>query len=120
MMPDVLSDPAAHRPRVFYGWWIVGAAVLAQYAYSVQFNANYGVYVYTMGAEMGWSRTALSAVQSIGRIPEALIGILLGPTVDRHGTRWITAIGALVLGGSLLALATLQGLWQVCLYPGVI
>ena len=31
--------------RVFYGWWIVGSAVLSQYAYSIQFNANYGVVV---------------------------------------------------------------------------
>jgi sugar phosphate permease len=104
--------------RVFYGWWIVGSAVLSQYAYSIQFNANYGVYVYTMGAEMGWSRTALSAVQSIGRIPEGIFGIALGPTVDRYGARWIVAIGALAMGLSLIALASIQELWQLYLYRG--
>jgi len=105
---------------VFYGWWIVGAGVLTQYAYSIVFNANYGVYVYAMGAEMGWSRTALSAVQSVGRIPEALVGVSLGPTIDRYGTRWIVAVGALAMGGSLIALSTIQNLWELYLYRGII
>lgn len=98
----------------------MAAAVLSQYAYSIQFNANYGVYVYTMGAEMGWSRTALSAVQSIGRVPEGIFGIVLGPIVDRHGARWIVGIGALVMGLSLVALATVQELWQLYLYRGIL
>ncbi len=105
---------------MFYGWWIVAAAVLSQYAYSIQFNANYGVYVYTMGAEMGWSRTALSAVQSLGRIPEGIFGIALGPFVDRHGARWIVAVGALAMGLSLIALASVEELWQLYLYRGII
>ena len=52
-LPEIESTPSppARRRGVFYGWWIVGAAVLSQYAYSIQFNANYGVYVYTMGAD---------------------------------------------------------------------
>lgn len=108
------------RGRPFYGWWIVAAAVLSQYAYSIQFNANYGVYVYTMGAEMGWSRTALSAVQSVGRVPEGIFGVLLGPTVDRHGARWIVGIGALVMGFSLIALASVEELWQLYLYRGIL
>lgn len=94
--------------------------MLAYYAFSITFNANYGVYIHTMGAEMGWSRTALSAVQSIGRIPEALVGVALGPTIDRHGARWIVGLGGLVMGGSLIALATIQDLWQLYLYRGVL
>ena len=96
--PETSTPGLRPSHRLFYGWWIVAAAVLSQYAYSIQFNANYGVYVYTMGAEMGWSRTALSAVQSIGRVPEGVVGILLGPVVDRHGARWIVGIGALLMG----------------------
>jgi sugar phosphate permease len=121
-LPEIESTPSppARRRGVFYGWWIVGAAVLSQYAYSIQFNANYGVYVYTMGAEMGWSRTALSAVQSIGRIPEGILGIALGPVVDRHGARWIVAAGAVAMGLSLIALASVEELWQLYLYRGLI
>ncbi|MEA2639236.1 MAG: hypothetical protein QOF51_630 [Chloroflexota bacterium] len=107
-------------PRFYYGWWVVGGAVLANLAYAVQYNSNYGAYVYSMGAEMGWSRTALSAVSAIGRVPEAFINVLLGPVVDRHGARWIIGIGALIMGAAFLALATIQDLWQLYLYRGII
>jgi MFS family permease len=69
---------------------------------------------------MGWSRTALSAVQSIGRVPEALLGVLLGPAVDRYGTRAIVIVGAITMAGSFFLLATITELWQLYLYRGII
>ena len=117
---DVIPTHPSRHHKLFYGWWIVGAAILVNYAYAVQFNSNFGVYVYTMGADMGWGRTALAGVQSLGRVPEALAAMLLGPVVDRHGARWLIGIGAVVVAASYLALATMQDLWQLYLYRGVI
>jgi len=115
------SGPStAERPRTYYGWWIVGAAALVNFAYTVQFNSNYGAYVYSMGADLGWSRTALSAGQAIGRIPEALTAVLVGPVVDRHGARWLVGIGAVMMAAAFVALSTVQQIWQLYLYRGVV
>jgi MFS transporter, OFA family, oxalate/formate antiporter len=99
---------------------MVGAALLVNFAYAVQFNSNFGVYVYTMGADMGWGRTAIAGVQSVGRLPEALGAMFLGPVVDRHGARWLIAGGAVVVALSYLALATIQDLWQLYVYRGLL
>jgi MFS family permease len=113
-----VPNPAPRRP-IYYGWWIVLSATLANFAYAVNYNSNYGAYVFSMGVDMGWSRTALSAVQSVGQIPAAFTSVLVGPLVDRHGSRWLVGLGALIMGAGFFALATIQDLWQLYLFRGV-
>lgn len=105
---------------MFYGWWIVAAGVLANFAYAEQFNTSYGVFVQELGQEKGWGRTLLAGVNTVSRVPEAIVGTLLGPVVDRHGARWLVAIGGLLVGGAFFALATIEQVWQLYLYKGII
>jgi hypothetical protein len=72
VQPDssTLDTPVSKRRGIFYGWWIVISGMFANFAYAEQFNSSYGVFVHEIGADTGWSRTALAGVQSIGRIPE--------------------------------------------------
>lgn len=115
------SAPAASREgRFFYGWWIVLSGLLANFAYAEQFNSTYGVFVHHIGSEMGWSRTALAGVQTLSRFPEAAVASFLGPFIDRHGTRWIMGLGGLVMSASFFACATIDELWQLYLYKGIV
>jgi len=73
-----------------------------------------------MGASMGWSRTSLAGVKTVGRLTEALVAPLLGPLIDRYGARWLMAAGGLVSGVSLMVVASVEELWQLYLYLGVL
>jgi MFS family permease len=105
---------------IFYGWWVLGSGVLTYFAYAEQFNTSYGVFIQQLTQEMGWSRTALAGVNTASRLPEALFTTLLGPFVDRHGARWLVAVGGLLVGGSFMALSTMEHLWQLYLYKAVL
>jgi MFS family permease len=98
----------------------VFAGVLVSIAYSVQFNSAYGVFVHHMTADTGWSRTALAGVRTVTRLPEAVGAMIVGPLVDRYGARWIMVAGGIVMAGSLALLATIQEVWQLYLYMGLL
>jgi MFS family permease len=108
------------RRRPFYGWYIVFASVLVSIAYSVQFNSAYGVFVHHMSADTGWSRTALAGVRTVTRIPEALGAMFVGPLVDRYGARWMMVGGGMFMAATLAMLATIEEIWQLYLYMGVL
>jgi MFS transporter, OFA family, oxalate/formate antiporter len=119
--PDSAST-SIHPPRrrFFYGWYIVAAGFLANIAYSEQFSASYAVFIQHLGASMGWSRTSLAGVKTVGRLTEAIIAPLLGPLIDRYGARWLMAIGGLVAGATLMIVSTIDEIWQLCALLGVV
>lgn len=122
MKSEAAAAPAAvpKKRGLFYGWWIVGSGLFANFAYAEQFNSSYGVFVQAINLDTGWSRTALAGVSTLTRFPEAIATSLLGPFVDRHGARWLVAGGGLVVSGSFLVLSTIDELWQLYLYKGLV
>lgn len=120
---DVAPSPASAQPgrrRFFYGWYIVASGFLANVAYSEQFSASYAVFIQHVGTSMGWSRTSLAGVKTVGRLTEAVLAPVLGPLVDRYGARWLMAGGGLVAGMSLMAVAAVDELWQLYLLLGIL
>ena len=97
-MPDSAASsavPGKKRP-FFYGWYVVAAGFLGNVAYSEQFNASYGVFIYHIADELGWGRTVLAGVKSVGRVSEAVMAPFLGPILDRSGARWVMVFGAIL------------------------
>ena len=64
--------------RPFYGWWIVGAAIVLQALPAGLLQQAYGSYVVLLEREFGWSRTTLSGAFSAVRMEEGLLGPLQG------------------------------------------
>ena len=91
-------------PKVFYGWWIVGASGLiglytlgiVQYGFTAVFEP--------IANEFGWSYTQISFGVSIRGLGAGLLAPLIGMFVDRLGARrlifggtFITCLGLLLL-----------------------
>jgi sugar phosphate permease len=101
-----------HKPKIFYGWWIVGVGFLAQfmgvgvsaYATSIFFQA--------MFSDLGWTRGDLSLSISVGTILAAILSPFVGNFVDRHGAKWIMAISALATGVCLILVGKVNTLTQ--------
>lgn len=125
--PDQSKPPTAHCPlptaarsALYYGWYIVAIAFIAQ-AMSAGLQAyTFGVFLKPMSDDLGLSRAEMSSVQSFSTLVNGLLALGIGPLIDRRGGRELMVVGALVAGTGLAGIGLVQNLWQFYLVRGVI
>ena len=89
---------AVGRPRVFYGWWVVGASLVLLSLGSGLLTDAFTLYFVPLRTEFGWSRTLLAAGSSLTRVKSGLFGPLEGWFADRFGPRRVALTGVLLMG----------------------
>ena len=100
-VPRLLSG----RLPFFYGWVILGCLCCAGCARQGPAVATVSIFVEPLSREFGWSRAALSGAVSLGGVLAALASPLIGPWVDRHGSRATLSLAVLVTGAAMLLLS---------------
>ena len=58
-----------------------------------------------ISADTGWAPSALAAAFSAGLVVSALLGVVVGRWLDRHGPRWLMTLGSLVAAAAVVAIA---------------
>lgn len=106
------APPLARRPRIFYGWYVVGVASLGAFLGAGSSQLFMSIMLKPMTEDLGWSRTATTGAITIGTILGGLLSPFVGRLADRLGPRLLTTLGALVLTATYLGLASLTDLWQ--------
>ena len=105
--------------RIFYGWWILAAAVVCMtIASGVTFWAV-GIYVVPLEEEFGWSRWSIQFGVAIGLLTAGLAAPLTGKVIQRYGARRCIALGTVATLGSFVLLAQAETLWQWFLFQGI-
>jgi sugar phosphate permease len=113
---------ALHLPRphgIYYGWYIVAAAVVAQFVAVGMQAYTAGVFLKPMAADLGWSREDYANAQTIGTFVTGGLGLFVGGLIDRRGARPLMIAGALLSGLCLIGLSRVHELWQFYLLRGV-
>ncbi|MBV9200199.1 MAG: MFS transporter, partial [Alphaproteobacteria bacterium] len=105
-LPRLLSG----RLPFFYGWVILGCLCCAGFARQGPAVATLSIFVEPLTREFGWSRAALSGAVSLGGVLAALTAPLIGPLVDRYGSRAALSVAVLVTGAATLLLSLTQSL----------
>ena len=105
-LPRLLSA----RLPFFYGWVILGCLCCAGFARQGPAVATLSIFVEPLTREFGWSRTALSGAVSLGGVLAALSAPLIGPLLDRHGSRVALCLAVLVTGAAMMLLSLTQSL----------
>ena len=100
-------NPAASGWR-FRGWRVVAGAAGIQFLHGALMNQAFGAYIALLGAEKGWSKTALSGAAALQSAESALLGPAIGWIVDRFGARGMVRAGILVFGLGMMALSQVQ------------
>jgi MFS family permease len=96
--------------RPFYGWWIVGAAIVTQSLGSALLQQSFGTYVVLLGKEFGWSRTALSGAFSLARVEDGLLGPIEGWLLDRFGPRAVMRVGFVLFSTGFFLFARIESI----------
>jgi sugar phosphate permease len=108
--PPYKLSPVNDRPRLFYGWWMVGAAVGLQFLQAGMVTQAFGAYLAVLSEEQGWSKTALSGAAALQQMEVALLGPVLGWLIDRFGPKVFVRFGVVVFGAGLCLLSQVQSL----------
>jgi MFS family permease len=120
-MNKPMSDTARSGGRIFYGWWIVAAAMVGLSTSPSQFAfASLGLFIVPLGEDFGWNRAEISLALTFFTVTLALCLPLAGRLVDRFGSREVLVPSVLVCGVCLAVLPAVTSLWHLLLIFTVI
>lgn len=105
--------------RIYYGYWLVVAAFLAQFISIGMYSYVLGSFMTPMIDELGWSRADFSFTRTIGQLVMAFVGVIVGSRVDRFGGRPIMLLGTTVLALTLCLHSFINSLWMWWLLNGL-
>jgi MFS family permease len=86
----------ANRIRqIFWGWYVVlGAFLVLCLSYGVRYS--FGVFVYPMFKEYGWSMSVISISASVNILAYSIGGIFCGRLADRIAPKWMMTTGSIL------------------------
>lgn len=118
--PGSVANGSSRRPLIYYGYWIVGAAMVAQFiAVGSQMSVS-GAFLKPMTEDLGWTRSEFALAQTVGRFLMAFVGFFIGVYIDRYGGRVMMVIGVTVLGVALFATSEITEFWQWLVLRGIV
>jgi len=114
-----VGSPSARG--TFYGWWMVGAALLVQ-AFSVGLTQYaFPLFLKPVAEEFGASRSSVASGYSGLAVVMAALGPFLGSALDRRSLRAILCAGALLMACGFGLIAVAPQLWLAgLLFAGVV
>lgn len=83
---------------LFYGWVIVGLALVGNGMSSGPVWSGVGVWIKALELHFGWSRAQLTGAFSMAQLEGSIIGPLMGYLVDKLGPRHMVMIGFIITG----------------------
>ncbi len=108
------------RPRLYYGYYIVGGALIAQLISTGAQNSVAGAFMSPMTRELDWTRAEFTYGLTVSRFVAAAAGIFIGVWVDKYGGRRLMFGGALLLSLTTFLTGSVVEIWQWVLLRGVV
>ncbi len=96
--------------KVFYGWWIVGAAFIVGFFVAGSMFQSFTAFFEPIAEEFGWSYAEISLGFSLRGMALGLFAPLVGVLVDRWGPRRLIFFGAIVTASGVLLLSNVSSL----------
>ena len=113
MKKDESAVTNAKMGRIFYGWWVVGAAFLNLFFVVGIIFYGFPVFYASFVESLGFSRAQVTQGFFLGFLIIGLpSGLLAGAVIDRIGARWVIVTGVGFVGISLLLMAKVTKIWH--------
>jgi MFS family permease len=101
--------------RVFHGWWIVAACMLAALFGNALGLFGAGVYLHEVVKANGWTTGLVSGAVTLFYVVSALLLIPVGSGIRHFGPRPIIALAGIALAGGVIEIGQATVPWQVYL-----
>ena len=98
--------------KVFYGWWMVGAAGAMQLVQGTLLLQSFGAYFAVLRDDRGWSKTELAGAAAIHQVEAAILGPVIGWFIDRFGAQGVIRTGVVLFGLGFILLSYIDTLLQ--------
>lgn len=102
-------------PRIYYGWWIVGACLLAGMVGNALGLFGAGVYLRAITASTGWASGIVSGAVTLFYVVSAVLLIPVGSGISRIGPRPFVAVGGLAMAAGVAGMGYVSAPWHVYL-----
>jgi MFS family permease len=110
------AEQTTNESKFFYGWTIVAVGFLAHIAAAFSISSTLSVFLKPLSSDLGISRGVFSLIRSGEILIGAVAAPLVGTLIDRHGGRWLMAIGGLVSAAGFLLLGQAKDFSQFLLF----
>ena len=100
------------KRRIFYGWWIVGAATILNIFAGGTFVYGFTVFFNPIRNTFGWSAAVTSVAFTLQRFEAGVFEALAGFLVDKVGPRKLMLGGWSVVGLGFLLMSRIDSLWE--------
>ncbi len=105
------SGQNKRRPRIFYGWYIVGASILLNSYFSISFWQGFTVFFLPILNDFNVSRTVLSGAFSLRQVESGFLSPIIGYLVDRVGPRKVILVGVIIVGTGMVLISLAANIW---------
>ncbi len=117
---DLDTGLRARAGRVYWGYWLVGAAFLASWITTSAQNSVFGAFSRPMTQELHWAQSEFILARTLGQFVMAFTGLFIGTYVDRHGGRRLMTTGTIIMTAAMFLGSFVTELWQWWLLNGLI
>jgi len=103
----MIKPHAAAKPnsrRIFYGWYMVAASVLANTIFSAAYFQGFGVLILPIERAFGWDRWVISAAMSLRQLESGIVSPAVGFLLDRFSARRLIFWSAVISGFGFIGL----------------
>jgi sugar phosphate permease len=108
------------KPRLFYGWYIVGASFFAHWLGAGIGVPVFGLFFKPMSSELGWTRAVTTIPLVTRNLVSHFAGPVVGPLVDKFGPRYLMGFGAIIAGIGTMLMYQTNSVWQFFLFYAII
>ena len=99
------------KPRIFYGWYILGVILLTGLFAGPTSQVFIGVLVKPISEDTGWSATAIAGAVTVGGILAGVGAPFVGFLADRYNPRVLMTFGVVLMGASFFLIAAAPSVW---------
>lgn len=108
------------KRRIFFGWYMVAASVVANTIFSAAYFQGFGVLIIPIERTFGWDRWVISAAMSLRQLESGIVSPAVGFLLDRYSARKLIFWSAVISGAGFIALSFTTGIVTFFLFFVVI
>jgi nitrate/nitrite transporter NarK len=108
------------RPRIFFGWYMVAASVVANTIFSAAYFQGFGVLIIPIERTFGWDRWVISAAMSLRQLESGILSPAVGFLLDRFSSRKLIFWSAVISAAGFIGLGFTHGVVAFFLFFVVI